>query len=172
MADLNLEIVEGPGAGRMQPLTGSLELGRDPGLEFALEDELVSRRHARVTPLDGGAVVEDLDSRNGTFVNGNEIHAPTRIGAEDLVLVGVTVLELRTASDIARRATAVRPRPPALATPLRQPDFVDESALPEPRTGHVLDPLLDKRAKRKARLAPLAIFVLVVFVVIIFLATR
>jgi len=63
----------------------------------------------------------------------------------------------------------VRPRAPALATPSRQPDFVDEDVLPEPKAGHELDPLLGKRTKGKARVAPLAIFV---FVVLIFLATR
>jgi pSer/pThr/pTyr-binding forkhead associated (FHA) protein len=172
MAELSLEIVEGPGSGQKQPLAAPVEIGRDPSAELTLDDDLVSRRHVRITPRDGGAVVEDLGSRNGTFVNGNEIHGPTRLVPGDHVLVGVTVLELRTAAQVAQQATAVRPRPPALATPARQPDFVDEKALRAPQAAHRLDPLLDKRTKGKARTAPLAIFVLVVFVVLIFLATR
>ena len=172
MAELSLEIVEGPGAGRKQALTGPVEIGRDPAADLTLDDEQVSRRHARITPRDNDAVVEDLGSRNGTFVNGNEIHAPARLGPGDHVLVGVSVLELRTAEQVARQASAVRPIPPALATPPRQPDFVDEKVLAGPKAGHQLDPLLDKRTKGKARMAPLAIFLLVVFVVLIFLATR
>lgn len=172
MSDLSLEIVEGPAAGSKQPLDGSLEIGRDPGAGLVLDDELVSRHHARITPFDGGAVVEDLGSRNGTFVNGNEIHSPTKVEPGDHVLIGVSVLELRTAAQIAARPTAVRPRPPALATPPQQPDYVRIAEVDERKRGEELQPLLDARTKPKAKLAPLAIFVLVVLVVLIFLATR
>jgi len=69
-----LEIVEGPEAGRRIPLAGPLELGRDPTVGAPLlQDELISARHVRVTPLADGARVEDLGSRNGTFVNGGRI---------------------------------------------------------------------------------------------------
>jgi hypothetical protein len=49
--------LEGPGAGRRIPLAGPIELGRDPELAHPLPDELVSRRHARVEPEPGGAVI-------------------------------------------------------------------------------------------------------------------
>lgn len=47
-----------------------LVIGRDASAAIRLDDRLVSRRHARVLPADGAWVVEDLDTRNGTFVNG------------------------------------------------------------------------------------------------------
>ena len=76
MADYVLEIVEGPEAGRMIPLAGPVELGRDAGAGVALQqDELLSRRHVRITPEADGVRVEDLGSRNGTFVDGDEISA-------------------------------------------------------------------------------------------------
>ena len=177
MAELILEIVEGPGAGRQVDLTGPIEVGRDAGLGLSLaDDELVSRRHARIAPQDSSAVAEDLGSRNGTFVNGHEIHAPTRVDPGDQVLIGVTLLQLRSTAQVRAQPTAVRavpnafatPPPPALATPERAPDYVPREALGQ----GPLDPLLDARTKSKARLAPIAIFVLAVIVVLIYLALR
>lgn len=185
MSSLSLEVVEGRSAGRVIPLAGALELGREPGAGgVALDDALVSRRHLRIAPADGGAVLEDLGSRNGTFVNGNEVHSPTRLTPGDQVLVGSTVLELRSAEQIARQPSRVVAVPPALASPERKPEFVPAaleasgSIAPRPQggspqqQGHVLDRYLDVRTKTKAKLAPLAILLLVVFAVLIFLATR
>ena len=62
-----------------------LEVGRDPSAGMVLEDDLVSRHHVRVIPEGGSALVEDLGSLNGTFVNGQEIHAPTRARPGDHV---------------------------------------------------------------------------------------
>jgi pSer/pThr/pTyr-binding forkhead associated (FHA) protein len=183
VAELSLEIVEGAGAGRMVVLTTEVTIGRGRDAGLVLADELVSRRHARVTPSGPGAVVEDLGSRNGTFLNGDGIHGPTRLEPGDQLQLGVTLVELRSASQIAERPSAVHPVPPPLAVPVRAPDYlagvadtddgVRSPAVAEParRPRHELDPLLDSRTKGKARTAPLALFVLVALVVIIYLAT-
>jgi pSer/pThr/pTyr-binding forkhead associated (FHA) protein len=181
MADVSLEIVEGPGAGQQVELTGPIEIGRDQSAGLVLDDDLVSRRHVRVTPADGGAVAEDLGSSNGTFVNGEEIHLPTQLSPGDHLLVGVTVVELRSAAQVADSPTAVRPRPaalaapPPLAIPEREPDYVPRevaAAERQERPGGTLDALRDTHTKSKAATAPIAIFILVVFVVLIYLATR
>jgi len=173
VSDLLLEVVEGPGAGRQALLAGPLEVGRDPSAGMPLEDELVSGHHLRVSPEAEGARVEDLGSLNGTFLNGEQIHAPTRVRPGDHLLVGVTVLELRTADQVRAKPTAVRPVPPALAVAARDPDYVpsDVSATPH-ATPSPLDSLLDSRTKPKARTAALALFVLTALAVILFLATR
>jgi pSer/pThr/pTyr-binding forkhead associated (FHA) protein len=186
MSELSLEIVEGAGAGRMVALEAPVTVGRGRDADLVLADELVSRRHARVTPSGSDAVVEDLGSRNGTFVNGEGIHGPTRVAPGDQLQLGVTLVELRSARQIAERPSAVHPVPPPLAVPVRAPDYLagaagpgDEARTPAPAeparpprpTGHELDPLLDARTKGKARTAPLALFVLVALVVIIYLAT-
>src|SRR5687768_17939123 len=82
MADLILEIVEGDDAGRQTPLEGSIEIGREGSTGLALDDEQASRRHARVTAQGDHAVVEDLGSTNGTYLNGQpiEAEAPLRPG--------------------------------------------------------------------------------------------
>src|SRR5919201_2035055 len=112
--DLLFEIVEGPGAGRQIVLTGPVVLGRDSSADVVIDDGQISRRHARVTPSNGGVVVEDLESTNGTFVNRDELH------------VGVTVLQLRSAEQVRVQASAVRPVPPAPATPERRTAYVDD----------------------------------------------
>jgi pSer/pThr/pTyr-binding forkhead associated (FHA) protein len=193
--ELSLEIVEGAGAGRMVAVAGTVTMGRGRDADLVLADELVSRRHAQVTPDGPGAVVEDLGSRNGTHVNGERIHGPVRLEPGDQLQLGVSLVELRSASQIAERPSAVHPVPPPLAVPARPPDYLAgsdpgedspdlgaappaaPSAAPGPaagppgRTRHELDPLLDSRVKGKARTAPLALFVLAALVVIIYLAT-
>jgi pSer/pThr/pTyr-binding forkhead associated (FHA) protein len=178
MSDITLEIVEGPGAGQQVELTGPIEIGREQSAGLVLEDDLVSRRHVRVTPAEGGAVAEDLGSSNGTFVNGEEIHAPTRLTPGDHLLVGVTVVELRSAAQVAVSPTAVRPRPaalaepPPLAIPEREPDYVPREVASAQPPKSALDSLRDTHTKSKAAAAPIAIFILVVFIVLIYLATR
>jgi pSer/pThr/pTyr-binding forkhead associated (FHA) protein len=181
--ELSLEIVEGTGAGRMVAVGAGVIVGRGRDADLVLADELVSRQHARITPSGSGAVVEDLGSRNGTFVNGEAIHGPTRLEPGDQLQLGVTLVELRSARQVAERPSAVHPVPPPPAVPVRAPDYLagvaDTGGRPDspppaqparPR-GHELDPLLDSRTKGKARTAPLALFVLVALVVIIYLAT-
>lgn len=167
---MQLEIVEGPDAGRLVPLTESLVVGRSPEAGLHLHDEYVSERHVRITPADDGALVEDLGDPGGTFVNDAEVAAPTRAKPGDEIQIGVTVFELRTEADVTARPSAVRPKPPPLASPPNPPDYVLPELAPEDPAMEEIESLLDVHTKAKARTAPLAIFVLVVFAVLIFLA--
>lgn len=168
---LHLEIVEGPEAGRRVPLTDSLVIGRHPEAVVRLADEYVSEHHVRITPAADGAIVEDLGDPGGTFVNDAEVAAPTHAGPGDEIQIGVTVFELRTASDVEARPTAVRAKPPPLASAPKPPAYeLPELAAEDPGLEEI-ESLLDVHTKGKARTAPLAMFVLAVFAVLIFLAT-
>jgi pSer/pThr/pTyr-binding forkhead associated (FHA) protein len=171
MPGLSLEIVEGPGAGRIVPLTESLEVGRDANAAVRLDDEYVAGRHMRISPAGEGAIVEDLGDPGGTFVNDSEVAAPTRVKPGDEIQVGVTVFELRTVDELAARPSAVRPKPPPLAAAADAPDYSLPELDPQDPALEEIESLLDEQTKSKARTAPLAIFVLVVFAVLIFLAT-
>jgi pSer/pThr/pTyr-binding forkhead associated (FHA) protein len=70
-------------------------LGRDAANDVVLEDEEVSARHARISFADGGFWVEDLQTTNGTFVNGERLRERTRLQNEDLVKIGRTLLQFR-----------------------------------------------------------------------------
>src|SRR5882757_3079842 len=160
MADYVLEIIEGPEAGRQIPLAGATVLGRDATADVALQqDELLSRQHVRLTPEADGVRVEDLDSRNGTFVDGDQIFSPAHLAPGGQLLLGVTVLQLGLAPEVARGATSVRQIPaslttmrplpaegsmaltgerrvPTLATPEGVPDFVPDSVLESTRSSN------------------------------------
>ena len=130
MARFVIEIVEGPEAGRQVDLTGDLEVGRDPSAGFVLGDAQVSRRHARFR-LDGDRVtIEDDGSRNGTYVNAQVVHGARRISPGDSVRLGLTVLELRTAEQVASQPSVVRPSPTSLRADVLQP--VPAGELPAP----------------------------------------
>jgi pSer/pThr/pTyr-binding forkhead associated (FHA) protein len=194
--EYELEIVEGPEAGRRIRIEGVTEIGRDPSDGPALmQDELVSRRHVRLTPDAEGLRVEDLDSRNGTFVNGDQIFTPAHVAIDGQILVGVTVMQLRTAGPnggmtAVRRipesltvfrplpSAAQEPEPPAPQTPTlaideSDPDYVPLSVLEsdDQESGALLR-LLDSRTKAKARGAPIGLFVLAALAVILYLALR
>jgi DNA-binding winged helix-turn-helix (wHTH) protein len=63
-------------------------LGRDPELPVCLPFPSVSRRHALVHVKAGVATVEDLGSKNGTFLNGKRLREPQALAAGDLLRAG------------------------------------------------------------------------------------
>ncbi len=82
-------------AGAAFPVEGEVTLGRGGGCTVPLAfDTFVSQVHARAFDRDGALWVEDLGSRNGTFVNGQLVHEPTKVGKGARVQVGETVLEV------------------------------------------------------------------------------
>lgn len=90
-----LEIVDAAGERRRLPLGVPLHIGRHRAAGVALvSDDLVSRVHARLTPTEQGVLVEDLGSRNGTFVNGERLGESRVARPGDRILVGGTELEL------------------------------------------------------------------------------
>ena len=111
MADLILEIVEGDDAGRQTQLEGSIEIGREASNGLAIDDEQASRRHTRVTAEGDHALVEDLGSTNGTYLNGQPIEGQRTLRPGDRLRVGLTIVELRTAADVQRKPSAVIPVP-------------------------------------------------------------
>lgn len=78
-----------PGARRWLLEQGPVTVGRHPSCEIQLPDRQVSREHARIFRTRDGFFIEDLGSKNGTYVNGNPVHAPTRLLNGDLVQVGL-----------------------------------------------------------------------------------
>jgi DNA-binding winged helix-turn-helix (wHTH) protein len=76
-------------------------LGRDPDLELFLDSPGISRRHALIRIAGDEATVEDLGSKNGTFVADRRLDSPTRLVDGDLIRVGSVQLTFN-----AIRATA------------------------------------------------------------------
>ena len=92
---LMLAVTGGPLAGTTLPLgSAPIIVGRSPDNALVLDDSFSSSRHARIYPQEGYWWIEDLDSTNGTYVQGAKISTPTRIQPGDHVVVGKTPLEL------------------------------------------------------------------------------
>lgn len=180
--ELNLEVIEGPDAGKQIAVDRPVVIGRAPESDLVLEDGEVSGQHVRVTPSpDGSATVEDLESTNGTFLNHNELEGPGRLDPGDELLVGVSVIQLRTRQDIASRASAVIQIPPAMAMAPREPTYVNPEVrradpAPAAPTGDVAHPTVDRyldiKVRRRAQLAPLALFTLVVIALILYFSLK
>jgi hypothetical protein len=81
--------------GEAYPLGDEITVGRGGGCGIVLPDDgFVSTVHARVFRRGDEVLVEDLGSRNGTFVNGERVVAPTRLRRGDHVQFGQTVAEV------------------------------------------------------------------------------
>ncbi|HYV36281.1 MAG TPA: SpoIIE family protein phosphatase [Gemmataceae bacterium] len=93
-----LLITQGPDAGREYSLDGDTTvLGRQPDCNICLLVKAVSRQHAQILKTPAGYQIEDLDSSNGTYLNGTRLTAHQRvaIGERDFVTIGPYTLSLR-----------------------------------------------------------------------------
>lgn len=98
-----LQALKGLNPGQVFPLEGeSIILGRHPDCDVVLEVGAVSRQHARITKADGAFYVEDLHSRNGTFVNEEAVETPRKLVENDEVRICdlVFVFHLGPADDL------------------------------------------------------------------------
>jgi DNA-binding winged helix-turn-helix (wHTH) protein len=77
-------------------LSGENILGRSAEARVPLDLKRVSRHHARIVVENGKAVLEDLGSKNGTFVRGQLITRPAELADGDEICIGPVVLVFRT----------------------------------------------------------------------------
>jgi phosphoserine phosphatase RsbU/P len=112
-----LRAIQGPDPGVVFPLErASIVLGRHPQCDLVLESAPVSRQHAKLTLHDGSYYLEDLNSRNGTYLNGKLTTRPQllkegdEIGICDLSFVfhDQTPDPTLTASSLPRRSAESR----------------------------------------------------------------
>src|SRR5262249_30370265 len=87
-----LIVLAGTNIGEMFKLgERGLVLGRGAGADVSLVDDDVSRRHALVRIVDGETWIEDAGSRNGIFVNGDQV-ARVRLADGDKIRIGSTTI--------------------------------------------------------------------------------
>lgn len=75
---------------RRKPMT----IGRDASNDIVLTDRSVSGHHAVIRMMQGEWVLADLESRNGTYVNGAAVATETSISEQDVVQFGAVRLQL------------------------------------------------------------------------------
>jgi DNA-binding winged helix-turn-helix (wHTH) protein len=83
--------------GRESPLAeGEHLIGRDPDVAITLSSPSVSRQHAKLTVAGDVTTVEDLRSKNGTYLRGQAVMSPTALADGDRIRVGAFELTFRT----------------------------------------------------------------------------
>jgi FHA domain/Domain of unknown function (DUF4388) len=81
-------------------LDSEYTLGRAPANAIAIADGSVSSHHARILRTPEGFVLEDLQSRNGTFVNGEQVTDKRLLTDGDLIRLGKIIMTFNVARDV------------------------------------------------------------------------
>jgi predicted component of type VI protein secretion system len=106
MRTVTFLVLEGVDKGRVfRDLPIPVTIGREEGNVLRLNDERISRYHAKIQVEDGDVIVTDLDSTNGTRVNGATVQI-RRLRPGDQLSVGRSMLLYGTMDEIAARRTA------------------------------------------------------------------
>jgi len=71
-----------------------LVIGRSMKSDLSVADRFLSRQHARLFRTDEGWMIEDLGSRNGTFVNGVRIESPTCVSPGDVIAISASIIKV------------------------------------------------------------------------------
>ena len=108
---VTLRILDGADRGRIyEELSTPLTIGREDGNAIQLNDERVSRYHVKIQVDNQNLVLTDLESTNGTKVNGEEIQLRIlRVG--DMISVGRSTLLLGSRREIADRLAGLKQLP-------------------------------------------------------------
>lgn len=91
---IQLEVLGGPLDGHIFQFNKRVQIGREGEIPLGV-DSFISRRHAILEPtVSGGVILEDLNSTNGTFVNGERLQGKTNLRNGQVFIVGKTWLEI------------------------------------------------------------------------------
>jgi ABC-2 type transport system ATP-binding protein len=90
----SLAVRKGPLAGKQVQVENNLVIGREGDLVIA--DPEISRRHCVIRVVDGSLVLDDLQSLNGTWVNGKRIELPTLLAPGDTIALGTSGIEVES----------------------------------------------------------------------------
>lgn len=89
----------GPLNGQRWQLDHELLVGRDPSCNVIITDRQVSRFHARLTPTEDGVLLEDLGSKNGTYINGSRLEEPVVLSDGDMIQISLVQYFVFLSSD-------------------------------------------------------------------------
>lgn len=100
------------GAERLVELAWVCTIGRADGNDIRIDDKRASKHHAEVRYEDGRYVLHDLESANGTLLNGEYVLEPCPVDHEDEIVIGRTLL-LFLSPDVVPQPTGDPPAAPA-----------------------------------------------------------
>jgi hypothetical protein len=111
MADITLRVIDGADRGReFSALPTPITIGREEGNTIQLNDERISRYHVKIQEDQAKLILTDLDSTNGTKVNGEDVQLRIlRFG--DVISVGRSTILVGSREQIAQRLRELRGGP-------------------------------------------------------------
>ena len=115
-----LIVIAGSNVGEMHKIPEEMSLGRSASADIRLTDDGISRIHCRVVRRDGKLLVEDLESRNGTYCNGQRIQGSQALADGDKIQVGRTTILKFTYHDRLEESFQQQMFDSALRDPLTQ----------------------------------------------------
>lgn len=110
----------GPLNGQRWTVNQTLMIGREPTCQVVVPDRQVSRYHARLIPAEGGVVLEDLSSKNGTFHNGQFLAEAVDLQDGDTIQIALAQYFIFLSSDATmplEGGVAAQAAPQAAAVP-------------------------------------------------------
>jgi pSer/pThr/pTyr-binding forkhead associated (FHA) protein len=90
------------------PAQGEIVIGRSSELDMVLVEDMVSRRHSKITVANDQIFIQDLGSTNGTFVNGEKIKR-AKLNEGDRILIGTSIIKLVATESTESEAGARKP---------------------------------------------------------------
>lgn len=109
----NLYIVNGSDEGRSFDLKGdTIYIGRSPDNDIQIKDRFVSRKHLRIFRKESKYLIKDLESKNGTFINGKQIPSGVEFELKEglTIAIGMSVicLDKKSSEDVVSFLESIR----------------------------------------------------------------
>ena len=118
MSVITLRVVDGPERGKtFHQISTPVTVGREEGNTVQLNDERISRYHMKIHENDGTILLTDLQSTNGTRVNGETVQLWI-LRSGDLITIGRSAILVGTAVEIGARLAKIRDNDQAAAVPM------------------------------------------------------
>ncbi len=130
-----LVLETGDGAGHRLPLGGKAVIGRQPENEIPVDDVGASRQHARIlfSPRERQYMLTDLNSRNGTLLNGEPVSEPIALRPGDRIQIGDTILRFETGGSVVPTSLPLKTPPAIRMGPQRRIDTALMPVVPQGR---------------------------------------
>ncbi len=109
----------GPLMGQRVVIDGTLTIGREPSCSVIIPDRQVSRFHARLVPMSDGVMLEDMGSKNGTYLNNVPVHGAVMLRDGDIIKIALVQEMMFLSSDATMPLDVTVQRPGRLVMDVR-----------------------------------------------------
>ncbi len=132
--EVKFKVLSGKNAGQELPIAGpQFLIGRDEKCQLRPRSDSIAPRHCSIMQQDGRAVISDLGSETGTFVNDRRIDKPIELRTGDKIKIGALEFEVHVSTGMAKKklpkVTDASQAAERLAGPARSKQEVDLDSL-------------------------------------------